>query len=171
MNILEKILNVKRQEIQQIKDLEFGDVVGQTRSLKDALSKPGISIIAEIKMKSPSEGEIFPNADPTHIAKGYESAGAAAISVLTDKSFFGGSLNILNSVRNAVSIPVNGVLYSAITLNFGIGFLALGIISASLVRFTGYLIPAVLFSLGCALGKFLILTTYPRLTTILVFLN
>ena len=106
MNILEKILNVKRQEIQQIKDLEFGEMVGQTRSLKDALSKPGISVIAEIKMKSPSEGEIFPNADPAHIAKGYESAGAAAISVLTDQFFFGGSLDILKSVRDAVSIPV-----------------------------------------------------------------
>jgi len=106
MNILEKILNVKRQEIQQIKDLEFGEMAGQSRSLKDALSKPGISVIAEIKMKSPSEGEIFPNADPAHIAKGYESAGAAAISVLTDQSFFGGSLDILKSVRDAVSIPV-----------------------------------------------------------------
>jgi len=106
MNILEKILNVKRQEIQQIKDLEFGEMVGQTRSLKDALSKPGISVIAEIKMKSPSEGEIFPNADPAQIAKGYESAGAAAISVLTDQSFFGGSLDILKAVRDAVSIPV-----------------------------------------------------------------
>ena len=106
MNILEKILNVKRQEIQQIKDLEFGEMVGQSRSLKDALSKPGISVIAEIKMKSPSEGEIFPNADPAHIAKGYESAGAAAISVLTDQSFFGGSLDILKAVRDAVSIPV-----------------------------------------------------------------
>ena len=106
MNILEKILNVKRQEIQQIKDLEFGEMVGQSRSLKEALSKPGISVIAEIKMKSPSEGEIFPNADPAQIAKGYESAGAAAISVLTDQSFFGGSLDILQSVRNAVSIPV-----------------------------------------------------------------
>ena len=106
MNILEKILNVKRQEIQQIKDLDFGEMVGQSRSLKDALSKPGISVIAEIKMKSPSEGEIFPNANPAHIAKGYESAGAAAISVLTDQSFFGGSLDILQSVRNAVSIPV-----------------------------------------------------------------
>ena len=106
MNILEKILNVKRQEIQQIKDLEFGEMSGQNRSLKDALSKPGISVIAEIKMKSPSEGEIFPYADPAHIAKGYESAGAAAISVLTDQSFFGGSLDILKSVRDAVSIPV-----------------------------------------------------------------
>ncbi len=106
MNILEKILRVKRHEIQQIKDLEFGEMAGQSRSLKDALSKPGISVIAEIKMKSPSEGEIFPNADPAQIAKGYESAGAAAISVLTDQSFFGGSLDILQSVRNAVSIPV-----------------------------------------------------------------
>jgi len=106
MNILEKILNVKRQEIQQIKDFEFGEMAGQNRSLKDALSKPGISVIAEIKMKSPSEGEIFPYADPAHIAKGYESAGAAAISVLTDQSFFGGSLDILKSVRDAVSIPV-----------------------------------------------------------------
>ena len=106
MNILEKILNVKRQEIQQIKDFEFGEMAGQNRSLKDALSKPGISVIAEIKMKSPSEGEIFPFADPAHIAKGYESAGAAAISVLTDQSFFGGSLDILKAVRDAVSIPV-----------------------------------------------------------------
>ena len=106
MNILEKILRVKRHEIQQIKDLEFGEMAGQSRSLKDALSKPGISVIAEIKMKSPSEGEIFPNADPAQIAKGYESEGAAAISVLTDQSFFGGSLDILQSVRNAVSIPV-----------------------------------------------------------------
>jgi indole-3-glycerol phosphate synthase len=106
MNILEKILNVKRQEIQQIEDMEFGEMVGQIRSLKDALSKPGISVIAEIKMKSPSEGEIFPYADPAQIAKDYESAGAAAISVLTDQSFFGGSLNILKSVRKTVSIPV-----------------------------------------------------------------
>ena len=106
MNILEKILRVKRHEIQQIKDLEFGEMAGQSRSLKDALSKPGISVIAEIKMKSPSEGEIFSNADPDQIAKGYESAGAAAISVLTDQSFFGGSLDTLQSVRNAVSIPV-----------------------------------------------------------------
>ena len=106
MNILEKILNVKRQEILQIEDMEFGEMVGQIRSLKDALSKPGISVIAEIKMKSPSEGEIFPYADPAQIAKDYESAGAAAISVLTDQFFFGGSLDILKSVRDAVSIPV-----------------------------------------------------------------
>ena len=80
---------------------------------------------------------------------------------------------VLNGLvkNNKAAIPANGVLYSTINLNFGIGFLALGIVSAGLVRFTGSLMPAILFSLGCAFAKILILTTYPRLTTILVFLN
>lgn len=106
MNILDQILDVKRQEINQIQESKFGDRDGQIRSLKSALSKPEISIIAEIKMKSPSEGEILPNADPVQIAKEYESAGASAISVLTDEQFFGGNLDILTDVRKAVSIPV-----------------------------------------------------------------
>jgi len=80
---------------------------------------------------------------------------------------------VLNGLikNKEVAIPANGVLYSAINLDFGIGFLVLGMVSAGLVRFTGYLMPAILFSLGCSLAKILILTTYPRLTTILVFLN
>ena len=80
---------------------------------------------------------------------------------------------VLNGLvkNNKIAIPTNGVLYSAINLNFGIGFLALGIVSAGLVRFTGSLVPAILLSLGCVFAKILILTTYPRLTTILVFLN
>ena len=80
---------------------------------------------------------------------------------------------VLNGLvkNNKAAIPANGVLYSTINLNFGIGFLALGAVSAGLVRFTGSLMPAILFSLGCAFAKILILTTYPRLTTILVFLN
>ena len=80
---------------------------------------------------------------------------------------------VLNGLvkNNKVAIPANAVLYSTINLNFGIGFLVLGAVSAGLVRFTGSLMPAILFSLGCAFAKILILTTYPRLTTILVFLN
>lgn len=80
---------------------------------------------------------------------------------------------VLNGLvkNNTIAIPANGILYSAINLNFGIGFLVLGIISAGLVRLTGYLMPAILFNLGCAVAKILILTTYPRLTTFLVFLN
>ena len=80
---------------------------------------------------------------------------------------------ILNGLvkNNKAAIPANGVLYSTINLNFGIGFLFLGVVSACLARFTGSLMPAILLSLGCAFAKLLILTTYPRLTTILVFLN
>ena len=80
---------------------------------------------------------------------------------------------VLNGLvkNNKAAIPANGVLYSTINLNFGIGFLVLGAVSACLARFTGSLMPAILFSLGCAFAKILILITYPRLTTILVFLN
>jgi indole-3-glycerol phosphate synthase len=106
MNILKQILEVKHKEMERmipcLSDIDHFE----THSLKDALSVPGISIIAEIKMKSPSEGEILPNADPVQIAKDYESAGAAAISVLTDEQFFGGHVDILKAVKKAVSIPV-----------------------------------------------------------------
>ena len=107
MNILEKILDAKREELQEVR-APSGRVkkFDHVRSLNEALGSLDISVIAEIKMKSPSEGDILPNADPVQIAKDYESAGAAAISVLTDRQFFGGSLTILESVREAVSIPV-----------------------------------------------------------------
>ena len=104
MNILNKILDAKRHEIEYIKNVKIKK--NKPRSLQKALSSSGISVIAEIKMKSPSEGNIFYNADPVQIAKDYESAGADAISVLTDGKFFGGSLEILCAVRDAVSIPV-----------------------------------------------------------------
>ncbi len=106
MNILDQILNVKRQEVRKIQEFGLIETFPEKRSLKDALSKPEISIIAEIKLKSPSEGEIFSKADPVQIAKDYESAGADAISVVTDYLFFGGSLDILRAVSEAVTIPV-----------------------------------------------------------------
>ncbi|HDY75980.1 MAG TPA: indole-3-glycerol-phosphate synthase [Candidatus Marinimicrobia bacterium] len=106
MNILDKILDAKRQEIQNHPNTGVPEKREHVRSLKDALFNSGISVIAEIKMKSPSEGNILPNANPVQIAKDYESAGATAISVLTDEQFFGGSLEILKSVRDSVSIPV-----------------------------------------------------------------
>ncbi len=106
MNILEQILEVKRKEMDKM--VESVGIVEpfETLSLKDVLSSDEISVIAEIKMKSPSEGDILPNADPVQIAKNYEAAGAAAISVLTDEQFFGGHIDILESVKKAVSIPV-----------------------------------------------------------------
>lgn len=76
------------------------------RHFRAALEQPGLSIIAEIKRRSPSAGEISATIDPVRQAIAYEKGGASAISVLTEPHFFGGSLDDLRSVRNAVSIPV-----------------------------------------------------------------
>jgi indole-3-glycerol phosphate synthase len=64
------------------------------------------NIIAEFKRRSPSKGVIRANADAAKMARSYESGGAAAISVLTEENFFGGSLDDLRTVREAVSIPI-----------------------------------------------------------------
>jgi len=74
-----------------------------------AVRKPDfrpVSLIAEVKRRSPSAGTLAEAVDPVAQARAYESAGAAAISVLADEKFFGGSLDDLASVRAAVSIPV-----------------------------------------------------------------
>jgi indole-3-glycerol phosphate synthase len=63
-------------------------------------------IIAECKRRSPSRGVLRPAYDPVTIAQDYEAAGAAAISVLTEPTFFDGSLDHLRAVRSAVRIPL-----------------------------------------------------------------
>tara|TARA_Y100000992_G_scaffold186088_1_gene125879 strand:+ start:4388 stop:5155 length:768 start_codon:yes stop_codon:yes gene_type:complete len=107
MNTLDKILKVKREEVEESNVKTFKmDNNFQVRSLENALSDSKFSIIAEIKTKSPSEGEIADNVNHLQIAKDYESAGASAISILTDNQFFGGNIDLLNKVRSVVSIPV-----------------------------------------------------------------
>lgn len=66
----------------------------------------GVEVIAEFKRRSPSGGEIRPDADPVDIARRYENAGAVAISCLTDGPFFGGSLGDLAAIRGAARLPV-----------------------------------------------------------------
>jgi hypothetical protein len=78
-------------------------------------------------------------------------------------------LNILTK-RNDLAIPVNGIIYTIMSFNWRIGYLGLGIISAALLRFSGSLIPSIFFAIGCSNAKLLILTSYPRVTTFLVFL-
>jgi indole-3-glycerol phosphate synthase len=73
---------------------------------RTSLSSPGIRIIAECKRRSPSRGVLRPDYDPVAIARGYESAGAAAVSVLTEPTFFDGTLDHLRQVRAAVNLPI-----------------------------------------------------------------
>ena len=74
----------------------------------DRLAKPGplrMNVIAEIKRASPSKGKIRETVDPAEYARKYELGGAAAISVLTDRDFFGGSADDLRIVKSAASLP------------------------------------------------------------------
>jgi indole-3-glycerol phosphate synthase len=117
MNILSEIIARKRQEVDAAKQsvsLETlsdaahrvrGDAA--THALRTALSsRDRINIIAEFKRRSPSKGVIRERADPAQIAREYASAGAAAISVLTETNYFDGSLDDLRAIRDAVGLPV-----------------------------------------------------------------
>jgi indole-3-glycerol phosphate synthase len=110
MNILETIIEKKREEIAYKKKHDYlaglDGTVFPELSLKAALLNSPTGIIAEFKRKSPSKGWIHPNADVVAIPAGYQNAGAAALSVLTDELFFGGSREDLLSARRNVSIPV-----------------------------------------------------------------
>lgn len=97
-DILSRILNTKRQEIQRLRE---------RRGFRASLLGRSPAIIAEVKQKSPSKGRLAGDVfDPVAIAKRYEASGAAAVSVLTDAEYFGGSLDDLKAVRAAISLPV-----------------------------------------------------------------
>lgn len=76
------------------------------RDVLTAFRSPGVSVIAEVKRRSPSAGSLADIADPAALASLYEDGGASAISVLTERAHFGGSLEDLDSVRRAVDVPV-----------------------------------------------------------------
>ncbi|PRY61512.1 indole-3-glycerol phosphate synthase [Knoellia remsis] len=73
---------------------------------EERLRADGLSLIAEVKRASPSKGALADIADPAALAATYAEAGATAISVLTEQRRFSGSLDDLDAVRDAVSIPV-----------------------------------------------------------------
>ena len=78
-----------------------GDAFARAMSRHDACN-----VIAECKRRSPSRGVLRAAYDPVEIARGYEAAGAAAVSVLTEPTFFDGTLAHLEAVRSAVDLPL-----------------------------------------------------------------
>lgn len=76
------------------------------RSALAVLRSPGVHVIAEVKRRSPSKGELASIADPAGLALAYEAGGASVISVLTERRAFGGSLDDLVAVRAAVDVPL-----------------------------------------------------------------
>ncbi len=76
------------------------------RPFTEALSRPGISLIAEHKRRSPSAGDIRPGSSCEEIVAAYERGGAAALSVLTEEAHFGGSLDDLRAARATTGLPI-----------------------------------------------------------------
>ena len=76
------------------------------RAITDEASRHGMALIAEIKRRSPSKGDLDPTLDPVRVAKEYEAGGATCLSVLTDADFFGGSVDDLRSARESCALPV-----------------------------------------------------------------
>jgi indole-3-glycerol phosphate synthase len=98
-----------RQEREPFADLEARAAAVESRRgrFEAALRRADrINVIAECKHRSPSKGVLRAHYDPVAIARGYAAAGAAAISVLTEPTFFDGSLEHLQAVRAAVDVPL-----------------------------------------------------------------
>lgn len=112
MNILDQIIHRKKEElafsksnvsVQQLKDSEFFGRKGL--SVRQTL-RTRSGIIAEFKRQSPSKGIINDKVSPLEVVSAYEQSGASAVSVLTDRDFFGGSSEDISEIRNHIQIPV-----------------------------------------------------------------
>jgi indole-3-glycerol phosphate synthase len=112
MDILQEIAAAKRVEIAAMKsattiaDLERTVIPAARFSFQRALSRPGNQIIAEIKQKSPSKGVLSQDFDVTRLASAYFEGGAAALSILTDKKYFGGDPAYIALAKTVAKLPV-----------------------------------------------------------------
>jgi indole-3-glycerol phosphate synthase len=106
-DLLAAIFARKRQQLATREPLTVTHPVPPRRGFLHALTRPSahVHVIAEVKRKSPSGGA-FPHQDLVAVARGYARAGASALSVLTDAEDFGGSVEDLLAIREAVSLPV-----------------------------------------------------------------
>ena len=113
MGIIDELIDGAREGVDARKrDLPAAELEaqlsrrGEDRPFQEALTRPGLSVIAEFKRRSPSAGDIRPGADVAAHVAAYERGGAAALSVLTDTPHFGGSLEDLRAARGAATLPI-----------------------------------------------------------------
>jgi indole-3-glycerol phosphate synthase len=112
-SVLDKILENARAQVEQrrqVLPIELIEAVAAEaparRAFTSCLKRAGsVNVIAEYKRRSPSRGVIREDLAPQDVAKSYEAAGAAALSILTDESFFGGQLDHLTAARGATELP------------------------------------------------------------------
>ena len=111
--MLDEIVTAKRGEVEAAKArLPFEELKNRTanrlaeRSFRQAITAAGkLSLIAELKRKSPSRGMLRERFDPVSLGQTMQQAGASALSVLTDERYFGGSLEFLRDVKQFTEIP------------------------------------------------------------------
>jgi indole-3-glycerol phosphate synthase len=113
MSVLDDIIAGVRDDLARrrttVPEAEVRAALGDAPAPRDpmtAFRAPGVSVIAEVKRRSPSKGELADIPDPAELARAYVDGGAAAISVLTEERRFGGSLDDLRAVRAAVDTPL-----------------------------------------------------------------
>ena len=111
--MIEQLISVAQEGVEERRgqvpqaDLESRlSARGEDRPFSEALVRPGLSLIAEFKRRSPSAGEISASALVAEQVQAYERGGAAALSVLTDERHFGGSLDDLREARAACGMPI-----------------------------------------------------------------
>lgn len=113
MTVLDEIIAHKRQEVAALRAgtplhamRARAEAAARPRDFAAAISGPPVKVIAEVKRASPSAGAIRQDADPSMTARVYAQAGASAVSVLTDRMHFSGSLDDLVAVRRVIDLPV-----------------------------------------------------------------
>ncbi|HEX6117341.1 MAG TPA: indole-3-glycerol phosphate synthase TrpC [Solirubrobacterales bacterium] len=113
MSTLDHLVAAAREEVERRSaEVPLEELAGQLadrgddRPFSEALVRPGLSVIAEFKRRSPSHGEIRPGAEVADIVGAYERGGAAALSILTEPRSFGGSLEDLRAAREASTLPI-----------------------------------------------------------------
>ena len=113
MSVLDRIVDAAREDVaRRSRAVPLATLEQQAarsredRPFSEALTRPGISVIAEHKRRSPSAGEIRSGLTVTDIVRAYEQGGAAAVSILTEERHFGGSLDDLREARAASDLPI-----------------------------------------------------------------